>query len=66
METFLGILHILWLPTALGLGFYIARKHQPNTGKFVGLGCLWSVLLYVGGFIALIAIGLAVCTIRFQ
>lgn len=67
METLFGILHILWLPTAIALGFLIAKKTRPaKTSLLIGLGCLWSVLLYVGGFIALIAIGLAVCTIRFQ
>jgi hypothetical protein len=66
METLLGILHVLWLPTAIALGFLISKKHRPNTNKFIGLGCLWSFLLYVGGFIALIAIGLATCKIHFQ
>jgi hypothetical protein len=66
MATFLTILHFIWLPTAIALGFLIARKHRAKTNKFVGLGCLWSFLIYLGGFIGLIVLGLATCKMDFK
>jgi len=62
----LGFLHVIWLPSALVIGFLIAKKHPAKSGKFVGLGCLWSFLLYLGGFIGLIVLGLATCKMDFR
>ena len=62
----LGVLHILWLPSALALGFFLAKRHPAKSGKFVGLGCLWSFLIYAGGFTGLIVLGLATCKMDFR
>lgn len=62
----LGFLHLLWLPAAAVLGILIIRRKKPLTGKRIALGCLWTFLIYGGGFIALIAIGLATCKMDFK
>ena len=66
MATFLTILHFVWLPSALGIGFFIAKKHPQKNGNYAGLGCLWSFLIYAGGFIGLIILGLATCKMDFR
>lgn len=65
MEGLLLALHLLWLPTAIALGFLIVRR-KPKGGRKIALGCLWSFLLYAGGFIGLIILGLATCKMHFQ
>ena len=66
MEAILALAHVLWIPAALALGFFLAKRRKPLTGKVIALGCLWSFLFWAGGFAALIAIGLATCKLDFR
>lgn len=66
MAGFLVLLHVLWLPVALALGFLLVRQQPRGSNRKIGLGCLWSFLIYAGGFAGLLVLGLATCKLDFK